>query len=259
MPGRWRHRRAAAPFLAALVLILAGPGSNRPAQGATYPASAYTNVTAFDTCDGTPDTISRSLKTLAQNGLAGLGYASSAFETTGFTKARFLSRTPADEAVYVHSHGDQYYGPYPRMIQGFRDDGGDCSQAVVYATEVKARRSSAAHLVIMSTCHLAESARTAGQPTMSEAYGIERLKSTVSGSPRGPEFFLSYVGLAYTADMLKFEGRFWAYVGQGRGVGDAFTLARATAGMSAATVPDWFGEYVYTGRPDGGPDCTTCL
>jgi hypothetical protein len=245
------------PLLAALTLVLGALAA--PTRAAAYPASVYTNVTAFNTCDGTPDTISRSLKTLAQNGLLGLGYASSAFETSGFTKAQFLARTPADQAVYVHSHGDQYYGPYPRMIQGFRDDGGDCSQAITYATEVKARRTAGAHLVIMSTCHLAEAARTAGQPTMSEAYGIERLKSTTSGSSRGPEFFLSYVGLAYTADMLKFEQRFWAYLGQGRGVGDAFTLARATAGMSAATVPDWFGEYVYTGRPDGRPGCTNCV
>ncbi|MGZ3586291.1 MAG: hypothetical protein ACXVAP_03475 [Candidatus Limnocylindrales bacterium] len=255
MAPRWRWP-SLVPWLAALTVALAG--STGSARAATYPASVYTNVTAFDTCDGTPDTISHSLKVLAQNGFVALGYASAAYETSGFTKAQFLARTPADQAVYVHSHGDQYYAPNPKQVQGFRDDGGDCTQAITYATEVKARRTSGAHLVLMSTCHLAEVARTAGQPTMSEAYGIERLKSTVNGSYRGPEFYLSYVGLAYTADMLRFEQKFWAYIGQGRGLGDAFTLARANAGMSAATVPDWFGEYVYTGRPDGSPGCLNC-
>ncbi len=252
---RWWHRLG--PPLAALSLALAAAAG--PVSAATYPASVYTNVTAFNTCDGTPDTISRSLKTLAQSAFVYLGYASTAFETTGFTKSRFLSRTPADQAVYVHSHGDQYYNPYPKQIQGFRDDGGDCTQAIVYATEVKSLRTFGAHLVLMSTCHLAEAAKTAGVPTMSEAYGIERLKSTTSGTYRGPEFYLSYVGLAWTGDMLKFEQKFWGYVQQGRGLGDAFTLARAYSGMSAATVPDWFGEYVYTGRPNVTGGCTNCI
>ena len=58
------------------------------ATAASFPASVYSNITAFDTCDGTPDTISRSLETLAQSGLAYLGYGAGAYATTAFTRAR---------------------------------------------------------------------------------------------------------------------------------------------------------------------------
>src|ERR1700690_4393969 len=169
------HRRRTLPFAAAalassLAAVVAALGMTPPAALAdTFPASVYSNVTAFDTCDGTPDSISRSLEVLAQKGFTFLGYTSTAYITSGFTRGRVLSRAATDQAVYVHSHGDQYYDPYPKQVQGFREDSGDCSQAIVYATELAAVRSASVHLVIMSTCHLAEAARTKGEPTMAAA------------------------------------------------------------------------------------------
>jgi hypothetical protein len=246
-------------MVAALFVSLVTPGPST-VLGVTYPASDYSNVTAFDTCDGTPDTISRSLETLAQGGLSYLGYTSGEYTTTGFTRARVLSRAPTDQAIYVHSHGDQYYDPYPKQVQGFREDGGDCSQAIVYATDLAPLHPPSVHLVVMSTCHLAEAARTAGEPTMAAAYGIDRVKYTDPHAPDdGSRFFLGYEGLAYTADMLRFEQRFWGYVTSGQLLGDAFTLARASAAMSAATVPDWFGTYDYSGAPGSSLPCTRCV
>lgn len=121
-PARSSPRMArVAAMVAVLIAGLAtGPGN---ARATTFPASDYSNVTAFDTCDGTPDTISRSLESLAESGLSYLGYAAGEYTTTGFTRARVLSRAPADQAIYVHSHGDQYYDPYPKQVQGFREDG----------------------------------------------------------------------------------------------------------------------------------------
>jgi hypothetical protein len=265
MSGPSRRRRAlpfAAPALASsLAVLVAVLGlTPRTALATTFPASVYSNVTAFDTCDGTPDTISRSLEVLAQNGLTYLGYSSTAYITTGFSRSRVLGRAASDQAIYVHSHGDQYYDPYPRQVEGFREDGGDCSQAIVYATDLAAVRSASVHVVVMSTCHLAEPAKTTGVPTMAAAYGIDRVKYTDAHGPDdGPRFFLGYVGLAYTADMLHFEQRFWGYVTSGYLLGDAFTLARASASMSGATVPDWFGTYGYSGAPGANVICTRCV
>ncbi|HTS15511.1 MAG TPA: hypothetical protein VMH24_07570 [Candidatus Sulfotelmatobacter sp.] len=241
-------------------LLAAFAGGPAPVAATTFPASVYSNVTAFDSCDGTPDTISRSLEALAQGGLTYLGYTSAEYVTTGFTRSRVLSRAATDQAIYVHSHGDQYYDPYPRQIQGFREDGGDCSQAIVYATDLAAVRPPNVHLVVMSTCHLAEAARTSGEPTMAAAYGIDRVKYTDPHAPDdGARFFLGYEGLAYTADMLRFEQRFWGYVTTGHLLGDAFTLARVSAAMSPSTSPDWFGTYDYSGAPGTGAPCTRCV
>ncbi|HXR27344.1 MAG TPA: hypothetical protein VN771_05730 [Candidatus Baltobacteraceae bacterium] len=248
-----------AATIVALVVGLSGTG-HTAVLAATYPASDYSNVTAFDTCDGTPDTISHSLEALAQSGLGYLGYTSGEYATTGFTRARVLSRASTDQAIYVHSHGDQYFDPYPKQVQGFREDGGDCSQAIIYATDLAAVRPATVHLVLMSTCHLAEAARTSGQPTMAAAYGIDRVKYTDPHAPDdGARFFLGYEGLAWTADMLHFEQRFWGYVTTGHLLGDAYTLARASAAMSGTTVPDWFGTYDYSGAPGSSLPCTRCV
>jgi hypothetical protein len=257
-----RSSPQAARVTASVVALIVGLLGAVPTAvlATTFPASDYSNVTAFDTCDGTPDTISRSLEALAQSGLSYLGYSSSEYTTTGFTRARVLSRAAADQAIYVHSHGDQYYDPYPRQVQGFREDGGDCSQAIVYATDIAAARQGEVHLVVMSTCHLAEAAKTAGVPTMAAAYGIDHVKYTDAHVPAdGARFFLGYEGLAYTADMLHFEQRFWGYVTTSHLLGDAYTLARASAAMSGATVPDWFGTYDYSGTPGSTVPCLRCV
>src|SRR3972149_3058246 len=151
---------------------------------------------------------------------------------TALVLALTVGLAPADSGVYVHSHGD-FYGSGD--IQGFRDDGGVCTQAIVYATEIKKGRTAPANLVVMSTCHLAEAPRI-GYPAMSEAYGIERLKSEPSGGGiRGPEFFLGYRGFAWTADQLRFERAFWGYATSGWNLGGAFTLAMDSAPINFVT------------------------
>ena len=55
---------------------------------------------------------------------------------------------------------------------------------------------------------------------MAAAYGIDRVKYTDPHAPDdGARFFLGYEGLAYTADMLHFEQRFWGYVTSGHLLG----------------------------------------
>lgn len=249
--ARWWHRLG--PPLTALVLALTV--GLAPARAA-YQGSVYSNYTAFSVCDGTADTISTEVRLLARSAFVYLGYATTSFDKAGFSKANVLKRNPLDAGVYVHSHGD-FYGSSD--IQGFRVDGGVCTQAIVYATEIKKGRTKAANLVVMSTCHLAEASRN-GNPAMSEAYGIERLKSDPSGGGyRGPEFFLGYRGIAWTSDQLRFERAFWGYATSGWNLGDAFKLALANAALQLGTVPDWFGTYTYSGRPQAPAPCSNCL
>lgn len=246
---RWRHRLG--PPVLALLLMAAGV----PAVSA-HQASVYSNLTAFNTCDGTPSTIPTDLRLLARSGYAFLGYETTSHTTTAFTTNKVLTRTPLDKGVYVHSHGD-WYGAYDHA--GYREDGGDCTQPVVYSTSIKAKRQVAANLVIMSTCHLAE-APPSGALSMNLAYGIERLKSNPDGSGhRGPEFYLGYVGIAWTIDMLEFEDNFWGYVKAGHALGAAFQFAKADTYWNTATRPDWFGTYNYYGKPGGWPTCDSCL
>ena len=87
-----RPARSSPPMARLAVLVVAlivGLLGTTPAAAlaTTFPASDYSNVTAFDTCDGTPDTISRSLEALAQGGLSYLGYTSGQYTTTGFTRS----------------------------------------------------------------------------------------------------------------------------------------------------------------------------
>jgi hypothetical protein len=254
-----RHRLTAT--LAALFMALATVGG--PAQAESIQGSVYSNITAFTTCNGmSSDTISAQLRDLARDGFAGLGYATTAFGGKTFTKSTVLTRAAVDLGMYAHSHGD-FYGSGD--IQGFREDGGDCTQSVVLATEIKKARTTPegrlvlAKLVIMSTCHLAEAPRN-GYPAMSEAFGIERIKSDPSGAGyRGPEFFLAYRGTAYTADMLRFESAFWGYVGDDWSLGDAFRLAMAGNALRWGTTPDWFGSFTFSGRAQATSPCPTCV
>ncbi len=247
------------PLAAVVIAVTVAVG---PARADYYPAGVYSNITAFSVCDGAPDSISAQLRDLARDAYTYLGYATTTTSGKTFTKATLLARNYTEVGVYVHSHGD-FYGSGD--IQGFREDGGDCSQAVVYATEIKKARTTpegrlvGAKLVVMSTCHLAEAPRN-GYPAMSEVYGIERIKSDPSGAGyRGPEFFLAYRGLAWTADMLRYESAFWGYVTDGWNLGDAFKLALAGNTLRWGTAPDWFGSYTFSGRAQPVSPCLTCV
>ena len=235
------------PLVLALASVLAVGGA--PA-GAAYQASVYTNKTAFTTCEGSSSTIPTKLRALAANGFAYLGYAVSTYEGSTFSKSRVLARVGLDQAFYVHSHGDHY-----SVGWGFREDNGRCTQSVVSAGEIKARRTKPANLVIASTCHLGEAASN-----FPDAFGIERLKSGVNGGgSRGPEFYMGYAGVAWTIDQLAFETNFWARVKSGRNLGDAFVEARAMTAWRYATTPNWYGTYWYSGSPFPVNPCPSCL
>jgi hypothetical protein len=249
--ARWWHRLG--PPIAASLLVFALAAA--PVR-ADYQASVYSNITAFDACDGTDDTISADLKAIARDAYRYLGYTTATFTVDTFTKAKVLARNPNDVGVYVHSHGD-FYGS--NDIQGFRVDGGDCSQPIVYATDIKKGRAGGANLVVMSTCHLGEAGRN-GYASMSEVYGIERKRSDpLGGGYRGPEFFLGYKGLAWTADQLRFERAFFDYATRGKNLGDAFKLAMVADTLRFATDPTWFGTYTYSGSPAPVLPCDLCL
>ena len=235
------------PVALALVAVLVVGGA--PA-GAAYQASVYSNKTAFTTCEGIWSTIPGKLKALALDGFRYLGYAPSSYEGSTFTKSRVLSRVGLDQAFHVHSHGDSY-----SVGWGFREDNGTCSQGIVTAGEIRSRRTKPANLVIASTCHLAEASSN-----FPDAFGIERLKSRPDGTGyRGPEFFMGYIGTAWTVDQLAFETNFWAKVKSGRNLGDAFVLARSATAWRYATRPDWYGTYSYSGSPFPVPPCPACL
>ncbi|HEX5466989.1 MAG TPA: hypothetical protein VFW92_10000 [Candidatus Limnocylindrales bacterium] len=256
-----RHRgtqRLLGPPLAALLLVLSFGAHG----AAAYQGSAYENYTAFQSCMGWASGMTDTMRAQAVSALAALGYSTTWYRRTAFTRSRVLSRAGADQAVYVQSHGDQYYKGAPTKVQGFRQDGGACSGApIVYATDIDARRSStAAHIVVMSTCHLGEAAATQGQITMSQAYGIAQRRSSRTDSVGyGPEFYLSYIGDAWLDDQLKFERSFWHYAATSSTLGQAFDLALATSGKAARTTPTWFGTYLYSGFPWApSPPCTRC-
>jgi hypothetical protein len=252
--SRWCQRLLGPPLMAAILTLAAGTG---PAA-ASYQASVYENYTAFQVCMGWSSGMTDTLRTLATDAYARLSYSPSWYRRSAFTKSQVLSRTAADQAVYVQSHGDHYwYGG--KRTQGFREDALHCTgAAIVWSPEVKARRSTGAHFVVMSTCYLGDPPKDGSIP-MSQAYGIEQLRSDRDGTTtRGSEFFLGYRGEAWLDDQLKFERSFWYYLSRGYVVGHAFDLALTYSGKAARTSPTWFGTYLYTGVPWIASPCSNC-
>ena len=248
-PGRWLRSLAALVGAAALVAAAAGPAR------AAYQASADSNTTAFSfNCIGVNDTYPSKLLASALAGYRNLGYATSGYSGTAFSKTQVLSRTLGDWGFYVHSHGDNYYYSGSTRDFGFREDAGLCSGArTIFARDISAaRRGRLSNLVIMSTCHLGESGTT-----MPGAFGIAKTKAGW-GAWAGPSFYLGYLGSAWDSDEYAFETRFWSAIGPGYGVGQAFDVARLGA-FNAGFAANWYGSYVWTGRagplPSGCPSC----
>ncbi len=238
--GGTRGWRRLGPLLLAIWTALAL--APQPAAAAYYQASVYANTSAWSVaCGDVGGTIPTKLRSLAVTGLQYLGYAPSAFTGTSFTSSKVLGRVAGDRAIFVHSHGDHYWQGW-----GFRADGGVCSGTVVTADSIQKLRSATipASFVLMSTCHLGESGST-----MPTAFGIPKVKSQANGVGYvGPRFFMSYVGTAWTLDMLAFETNFWAQIQRGRTVGAAFGAARVATRWTYATTPQWWGSYTYDGR-----------
>jgi len=84
---------------------------------------------------------------------------------------------------------------------------------------------------------------------MPAAFGIPKSKSQANGiGYLGPRFYMSYVGTAWTIDMLAFETNFWAQMMRGQTVGNAFTAARKATRFTYPTSPQWWGSWTFDGR-----------
>jgi len=248
---RWL-RQLIPPLLAATLL---SAGSAAGIRAATYQASIDVNTTAFNPpCDGDANFIVPKMQKAAVAAYAGFGHVATGFTGANFTKAATLKRTVNDWGYYVHSHGDYYWNSTDaRRYTGFREDSGDCSQAVVFSKDIKAKRlGRQSNLVFISTCHAADSVTT-----MPSAFAIAKTKS-ISPDNQGPEFYVGYVGVRWDGDEWIFEQRFWNQLANGKGAGVAFDVAMQGAFNDDAFDADWWGTYSYGGRAGPWTVCSTC-
>ncbi len=240
--------------LVGVLALTAGPVMSRPVAAA-YQATADSNESAFEPpCLGWDDPHPERMLSLATSGLAALGYDVKGYKGTPFTRSHVLVRTAGDWSYYVHSHGDYYWHPTDqRRYSGFREDSGDCVQAVVYSKDIKAKRDGrATNLVVISTCENGN-----GNTTLPGAFGIAKTKAGEL-EWNGPKFYLGYLGEAFDNDEEEFEVAFWDALKKGKGVGPAFDLAMLGDFTHADFDADWWGSYVWSGRAGPGGTCPSC-
>lgn len=243
--------RRLAPSLFAVALLMTASAASALAG---YPASVDVNTTAFNPpCDGDANAIVPKMQTAAKAAYNRLGHVAEDYTGTQFTRAATLKRTPDDWGYYVHSHGDYYLNPDGHRYTGFREDSGDCSQAVVFSKDIKAKRlGRASNLIFVSTCHSADS-----NTSMPGAFALEKTKSTGTSS-QGPEFYVGYVGLQWDSDEWTFEQRYWNALAGGKSVGSAFDIAMLGAFNSSSFDADWWGTYVWSGKAGPWTVCKMC-
>jgi hypothetical protein len=248
--ARW-WRPLAPPLLAVSMLMTGSAGSAM----ASYPASVDANTSAFNPpCDNDANLIVPQMRTAAKTAFAGLGHLATSFTGFAFTRAATLNRTPGDWGYYVHSHGDYYWhSGDARRYTGFREDSGDCTQAVIFSKDIKAKRlGRQSNLVFISTCHAADSVTT-----MPDAFAIAKTKSTGSTS-QGPEFYVGYLGVQWDTDEWIFEQRFWNALAGGKGVGKAFDIAMLGSFGHPGFDADWWGTYYWSGAAGPWTVCPYC-
>ena len=207
-------------------------------------------------CVGFADTYPQQLYSLTVTQMAKLGFAiADSSIGPSFTKTAFLTTVLQDYAVYVHSHGDNYWASSgaPNVDSGFLQDPGsgrcnDYTRDVVRSSSIKvATAGSPYNLVIMSTCFLGSD-----NSTMPAAFQIEQTKLS-----NQPEFYLGYVGHVYDSSMLRFEQAFWSYINAGNPyytLWGAFTYANSLGGYAYPDTadpfrPNWWGSSTYRGTP----------
>jgi len=99
-PGRWLRSLAVLLGTAALVVAAAGP------VRAAYQATADSNTSAFTfNCIRVNDTYPARMLSSALAGYRNLGYATTGYSGTSFSKGQVLSRSLNDWGYYVHSTG----------------------------------------------------------------------------------------------------------------------------------------------------------
>jgi hypothetical protein len=241
-------------LLVSVLLAATSLAALAPAATA-YDAAAWANSNGFTTrCLGFSDTYPSQLYSLARAQLAALDYSPIGGAIgASFTRAAFLSGVLPDWAVYVHSHGDNYWAASgrPNVDSAFLQDPGttacpNYTRDGVRSSAIKAVTWTAPfNLVVMSTCFLGSSSST-----MPAAFNIEKVKNSTES-----EFYLGYVYSTYDSSMLRFEKAFWGYLsgGTGRTVSQAFTYASGIGGYSSPDAADpftanWWGNPNYDGR-----------
>jgi hypothetical protein len=252
--SRARSWRRVIPPLLSAVLLMALAGT---AVHAAYPASVDVNKTAFNPpCDGDANAIIPKMQAAAVAAYNRLGHVTTAFTGAGFTRANTLKRTVTDWGYYVHSHGDYYWhAADARRYTGFREDSGDCSQAVIYSKDIKAKRAGRqSNLVFISTCHASDGG--ANPTTLPSAFAISKTKE-FDGN-QGPEFYTGYVGVQWDTDEWVFEQRFWNALAGNKSVGAAFDVAMLGSFAHAGFDADWWGTYHWSGHAGPWTVCSTC-
>jgi hypothetical protein len=227
---------------------------------ASYSAGVWTNTTAFSSACGIyGNTNPMEMANAAKNGMSALGYAVTPIVTgSSFTRSEFLSAYPAKYSVYVHSHGDLYWGSgwiwnatYSYGVDsGFLEDAGRCkaSENVIRASSIYKASAPPYYLVIMSTCVLGTDDIYYNQ--IPAAFGFPRDSSgrTYSKATSQKQFFLGYTIYAYDSDEANFENTFWYFmVDVGFSPAMAFYNAKADYGYFVS--PNWFGNPNWNGRP----------
>lgn len=245
---RW-WRQLIPPLMAAALLA----PSALPAS-AGYQATIDINVTAFNPpCDDDANGIVPKMQAAALAAYKNLGYTPLVFNKGGFTRGHTLMRTVSDWGYYVHSHGDYYLNGDGKRYTGFREDSGDCSQAVVFSKDIKAKRARRqSNLVVISTCESADAITT-----MPDAFAIAKTKS-ISPATQGPEFYVGYIGIQWDSDEFTFEQRFWNALAQNRSVGAAFQIAMNGNFNDPGFDADWWGTHHWSGRAGPWTVCGNC-
>jgi hypothetical protein len=248
------RRRASA--LVSILIAASTLTATAPAASA-YTAHVWSNSNAFvKACIGVNDTYPARLYSLNVGQIGKLGFSPVYGQLgSGFTRRAFLEAVFSDFAVYVHSHGDNYWAASGGGIDsGFLQDPGtgNCnrtSRDMVRSSDIKTTtKGTQYNLVIMSTCYLGSSIST-----MPGAFQIEKVKSSTD-----PEFYLGYVNSSYDSSAYQFESAFWSYMNGGtpnsRTFYQAFTYASAVGGYAIPNaanpfVANWWGNPNYRGIP----------
>jgi hypothetical protein len=237
-------------------------------SAAAYDAHVWSNSDAFTaTCLGFLDTYPKQHYALAVSQYAKLGFSPVAGALgPGFTRSAFLSTVFYDYAVYVHSHGDNYWASSgaPNVDSGFLQDpgSGKCNsntRDMVRSSAIRAATAGTTYnVVIMSTCMLGSKSST-----MPGAFQIAKVKTATDR-----EFYLGYVYHVWDSASLRFEKAFWGYMNGGaihtRWLADAYTYASSIGGYEAVSSSEpfqanWWGNPKFDGSPYlPTAGCPTC-
>jgi hypothetical protein len=244
-------------WLVSIALAVSAIGGTAQSSLA-HTADAWSNANAFKSqCLGFTDTYPARLQSLAAGQMQLLGYAPVGGAVgASFTRSAFLGNVFYDYAVYVHSHGDNYWAATggPNLDSGFLQDpgSGKCnnfSRDVIRSSSIKsATLGSSYNLVIMSTCMLGSNTST-----MPAAFQIEKTKTSMQR-----EFYLGYSTSTYDSAAYRFESAFWSYLNarsdHSRTLSQAFTYAVSIGGYEIPDAgnpfrPNWWGNPNYNGTP----------